>query len=74
MRHGRLVTIKHDDGTFHLRLVASNGKVLMHSEELTGRQVKRARRAITQAFDEHDAAEMRECDCPACERESGANQ
>ena len=70
-RHGRLEVKRHEDGTFWIRLVASNGKVLMHSEQLTGRQVKRAQRAITDAFDEHFGAEFNGCDCPACLREVG---
>lgn len=71
MRHGRLETVRHDDGKFHIRLTASNGKVLMHSEELTGRQVKRARKAIEVAFDEDRSAYFNDCACAACQREEG---
>lgn len=70
MRHGRLETVRNPDGTFHLRLVAANGKILMHSEQLTGRQVKRAKMAIQSAFQEDERAYLNDCACPACEREA----
>lgn len=38
------------DETFHVRLVAGNSKILMHSEQLTGGRVERARAAIIRAM------------------------
>lgn len=68
-RHGRLETITNPDGTFHLRIVAANGRILAHSEQLTGRQVERARRAILRAVAEDERARLDECKCAACGRE-----
>lgn len=68
-RHGRLETVMNDDGSFHLRLRAANGRILMHSEQLAGRQVKRARTAIEAAFTEYEVAFEKNCQCRACVRE-----
>lgn len=73
-RHGRLETVTNPDGSFFLRLIAANGRTLMHSEQLTGRQILRARTAIETAFRQYDAAEDECCECPACMREYGEHR
>lgn len=59
-RHGRIEAVENGDGTFFLRIKAANGRTLAHTEQLTGRQVARAKAAIIRAVIEHAEAELEE--------------
>lgn len=76
MRRARLETIENSDGSFHIRLRASNGRILAHTETLQGRQIKRARVALLGAMADILGADevpltspvtVPKCVCPTCE-------
>lgn len=70
-RHGRLETVENPDGTFHVRLKAANGRILMHSEQLTGKQWGRAIVTICVALQDHEDAVRDDCQCRGCLRQKG---